>query len=214
MSRYKAVLWDLGGVLFESPFDAFARYEERQGLPAGFLRTVNSTNPDSNAWARMERGEVSLAEFAPLFESECQALGHAVSAIDVLACLTNDLRPEMLAAVHRCRNAGLTTGAITNNHMPFAEVPDGIRLPQLDEVLAAFDHVIESSVVGVRKPDPRIYEMACEQLGVLPDECVFLDDLGINLKPARALGMTTIKVGAADVALANLEAHLGFPVRG
>jgi len=202
------VLWDFGGVVLESPFDAFARYERANGLPAGFLRGLNATDPDTNAWARMERSEVSIAEFAILFEAEASAAGHSIDARAVLGLLSGGLRPDMVQAV-RCCASRIPTGLVTNNFVGLDTVgPSG----PVAEVMGLFHVVIESSKVGVRKPDPRIYELACEALGVSPAETVFLDDLGINLKPARAMGMTTIKVVDPARALAELEAAVGFPL--
>lgn len=202
------MLWDFGGVVLESPFDAFARYERANGLPAGFLRGLNATDPDTNAWARMERSEVSIAEFAILFEAEASAAGHSIDARAVLGLLSGGLRPDMVQAV-RCCASRIPTGLVTNNFVGLDTVgPSG----PVAEVMGLFHVVIESSKVGVRKPDPRIYELACEALGVSPAETVFLDDLGINLKPARAMGMTTIKVVDPARALAELEAAVGFPL--
>jgi len=199
------VLWDFGGVILDSPFDGFARYEEDHGLPAGFLRTVNAANPDDNAWARLERGEVGLDEFAALFEQEARAAGGNVEAAGVLALLSGRPRPEMVEAVRRCADR-LPTGLVTNNFTL------GESRQELQEILALFHVVIESFKVGLRKPDPRIYELACDALGVMPEGTVFLDDLGINLKPARAMGMTTIKVVDPASALRELEGALGFPL--
>jgi putative hydrolase of the HAD superfamily len=205
-SPIRAVFWDFGGVILTSPFEAFAHYEQANGLPDGFLRTVNSTNPHDNAWAKLERNEVPFDEFCALFEDEARALGHAVDARAVLALLAGDVRPEMVEAVRRCRKR-CKTALLTNNFI----APDGGVA--LDEVLALFDVIIESSKAGVRKPDPRFYRMACDAVGVEPQETVFLDDLGINLKPAREMGMQTIKVVDPADALAQLEAVVGFPVR-
>ena len=199
------MLWDFGGVILDSPFDGFARYEEDHGLPAGFLRTVNAANPDDNAWARLERGEVGLDEFAALFEQEARAAGGNVEAAGVLALLSGRPRPEMVEAVRRCADR-LPTGLVTNNFTL------GESRQELQEILALFHVVIESFRVGLRKPDPRIYELACDALGVMPEGTVFLDDLGINLKPARAMGMTTIKVVDPASALRELEGALGFPL--
>ena len=199
------MLWDFGGVILDSPFDGFARYEEDHGLPAGFLRTVNAANPDDNAWARLERGEVGLDEFAALFEQEARAAGGNVEAAGVLALLSGRPRPEMVEAVRRCADR-LPTGLVTNNFTL------GESRQELQEILALFHVVIESFKVGLRKPDPRIYELACDALGVVPEGTVFLDDLGINLKPARAMGMTTIKVVDPASALRELEGALGFPL--
>jgi putative hydrolase of the HAD superfamily len=203
-----AVLWDFGGVILTSPFEAFARYEAEVGLPIGFLRTVNATNPDANAWAKLERSEVDAAGFAALFEQEALALGGEVSGARVLDLLAGDLRPEMVAALRSVKAAGYRTACLTNNIASSSDGPAN-RRQHVDEVMALFDAVVESSKVGVRKPEPRFYEIACATLGVEPVDCVFLDDLGINLKPARAMGMTTIKVEDPAVALAELSAVLG-----
>jgi len=205
----RAALFDFGGVILSSPFEAFARYERSHDLPDGFLRTVNATNPDTNAWARLERSEVDLAGFAELFTTESAALGHAVDGADVLGLLSGDIRPAMVEAVRRCGER-LITGLLTNNFLVAADHVD--RESEMGAIFGLFDAVIESSKVGVRKPDPRFYELACEQLAIEPAEAVFLDDLGINLKPARAMGMTTIKVTDPSVALAELEAVVGFPL--
>jgi putative hydrolase of the HAD superfamily len=202
----RAVLFDFGGVLSTSPFDAFARYERDHALPVGFLRSVNATDPHTNAWARLERAELDLTGFDAAFAAESERLGHRVPGADVLALLAGDVRPEMVDAVRRC-GEHLATALLTNN------VLGSMTDPRVGELLAMFDVVVESSVVGVRKPEPRFYELACEQLGIEPSDAVFLDDLGINLKPARAMGMATIKVGDPAVALDELETIVGFPLR-
>lgn len=206
-SSYAAVLWDFGGVLSTSPFDAFARYEREHGLPDGFIRRVNATDPDTNAWARFERSELDLDGFATCFAEESAALGHEVDGRDVLACLSGDLRPDMLRAVVRCREHGLQTALLTNNVVATDGWATGLTLDEL------FDVVVESSKAGVRKPDRAAYQLVLDELGVRADEVVFLDDLGINLKPAKAMGMTTIKVVDPDDALSELERVLGAPVR-
>jgi putative hydrolase of the HAD superfamily len=200
----KAVFFDFGGVILTSPFDAFASYEQRSGLPAGFLRMVNSTNPDTNAWARLERSQIGLVEFVKAFEAECLALGHAVDGDAVLGCLQGEVRPAMVEAVRRCGER-FTTVLVTNNFLSGGSTP-----PAWQAVLDLFDVVVESSRVGVRKPDARFYELACEMAGVEPNEVVFLDDLGVNLKPARALGMVTIKVEDPTVALRDLAQVTGL----
>jgi putative hydrolase of the HAD superfamily len=202
----RAVLFDVGGVIITSPFDAFSRYETGHGLPDGFIRKLNSTNPDTNAWAHLERGDVSFDEFCELFESEARSAGGELNARDVMELLAGEVRPSMLEAVRRCHDR-LKTAMVTNNWR--AEDEGG----RLDSLLPMFDVVIESSKAGVRKPDPRFYELACEQLEIEPSEAVFLDDLGVNLKPARAMGMTTIKVTDPDEAIADLEAVVGFSLR-
>lgn len=203
----RAVLWDFGGVLSSSPFEAFARYEAERGLPPGFLRTVNATNADANAWARLERNEIDLDGFGEAFASESASLGHRVDGREVLELLGGDLRPAMLRAVRRCREHGLRTALLTNNVVAM----DGWHAEvALDEL---FDVVIESSKVGVRKPDPAAYELVLQELDVPASEVVFLDDLGVNLKPARTMGMRTIKVSEPEQALSDLETLLGLSLR-
>jgi putative hydrolase of the HAD superfamily len=209
----RAVLWDFGGVLTSSPFEAFARFERERGYPAGFIRSLNATNPDTNAWARFERGQIGAAEFDRLFAAEASAAGHALRGLEVLPLIAGDLRPEMVEALRRCKKQ-FKTACLTNNFQnasPGASADPGQR--RMDGLLDLFDFVLESSRVGVRKPDPRFYRHALDALGVSAEECVFLDDLGVNLKPARALGMRTIKVVSADQALSELEAVLEIPLR-
>lgn len=204
-----AALFDFGGVILSSPFDAFNAYEAEVGLPPDTIRTINATNPDANAWARFERGELDPDGFAEVFEREASVLGHAVDARRVLDALKGHVRPEMVEALRRCGER-LKTAMLTNNFRNPAGGSSHDPRGDLDEIFEMFDEVIESSVVGVRKPEPRFYQIACERLGVRPEECVFLDDLGVNLKPARAMGMTTIKVVDPVVALAELESVVGF----
>ncbi|MYE12164.1 MAG: HAD-IA family hydrolase [Gammaproteobacteria bacterium] len=208
----EATLWDIGGVLTSSPFEAFNRFEAAQDLPTDFIRSVNSTNPRTNAWARFEASHVSADEFDALFRAESTALGHPVSGKAVLELLSGEIRPRMIAALARCREH-FKVGAITNNVKPDPARPaprDPDRASVMEVAMAHFDLVVESSVEGIRKPDPAIYRLACERLEVEPARCVFLDDLGINLKPARAMGMHTIKVVDEDQALAELAEATGL----
>ncbi len=207
----RAVFFDFGGVVLSSPFDAFASYEQRSGLPEGLLRSLNATAPDTNAWARLERSEIGIDDFVVAFEAEAAAAGHRVDGRAVLACLSGELRPAMVEAVRRCSEQ-FVTGLLTNNFVAGADDRGAAHHPEWRDVVALFDVVVESSRVGVRKPDRRFYELACEMAEVEPAEVVFLDDLGVNLKPARAMGMTTIKVEDPAVALAELEAVLGVPL--
>jgi putative hydrolase of the HAD superfamily len=205
----RAVFWDFGGVVLSSPFAAFNRYEAQHGLPADFIRRVNATNPDANAWALLERGEIDQDRFDVLFAEESAALGHRIPGGDVLALLSGDIRPRMVAALHRVRAAGLVQACLTNN-VAGADSRDSGRAREVAAVMQVFDAVVESSKVGCRKPEVRFYEIACELVDVRPDEVVFLDDLGVNLKPAAALGMHTIKVVDPDQALAELGAAIGL----
>ena len=206
---YTAVVFDLGGVVMPSPIDAFRAYEERAGLPHRFLSEIVLAG-DDNAWSRLERGELTMVEFEDEFEAECAMAGGTVVVADLFADISRvgGARPAMLDAIRRIRAEGLKTAALTNNWRAHDEAPGvGEHAPELGNV---FDLIVESAIEGLRKPDPRIYELTCSRLGVTYEQTVFLDDLGTNLKSARALGMTTIKVGDPGVALVELEAVLGF----
>jgi putative hydrolase of the HAD superfamily len=211
--KYSTIIFDFGGVVTTSPFEAFNRMEAERGLPRDFIRRVNSANPDSNAWAKFERAEIDAAAFDGLFAGEAEELGHRLEGSAVIACLSGDIRPEMVAAIDHLESEGFKLGCITNN------VPTGHgagmagsaeKAKVIADILARFDHVIESSKVGIRKPDPRIYQMMCDALGVAPVDCVYLDDLGINCKPAAALGMAAIKVTSGEQALIDLGKLLGM----
>jgi putative hydrolase of the HAD superfamily len=206
---YEAVVFDLGGVVFPSPLDVFRAYERDHGLPDRFLSEVVLSDPENGAWSRLERGELGFDEFCDAFDTECAAHGGTVSARDLMAKVATRLeaRPAMVNAIGSIRRHGLKTGALTNNW-----ADDPARDDRESPIADLFDVLVESAVEGLRKPDPRIYELVCERLEVAPSATVFLDDLGANLKPARELGMTTIKVADPDAALAELGAALGFPL--
>lgn len=205
----RAVMFDFGGVISSSPFESFARLEAERGLPPGFIRTVNSTDPDDNAWAQLERGEVDVDTFGALWSAEARALGHDVDGRHVLEMLAGEIRPQMVAAIRSC-SSSYKTACLTNN---FSRA-EAVVSEEVAAIYALFDAVLESRVLGVRKPDPRFYELACERLGVSPEQCVFLDDLGVNLKPARALGMHTIKVSDPEQALDELGRVVGLALNG
>ncbi|MDX1580653.1 MAG: HAD-IA family hydrolase [Alphaproteobacteria bacterium] len=211
----KAVLWDFGGVITTSPFESFNRYEAERGIPKDFIRMNNADNPHDNAWALFERSEVSIDEFDTLFAEETEKKGHRVPGRDVIALLAGEVRPEMVEALRRI-NEQLLTGCITNNVRAGTGAGMSRSADQaaaVEKVMKMFQVVIESSKVGVRKPSPEIYQIACEKLGVEPGEAVYLDDLGINLKPAREMGMHTIKVIDPLEAIKELEQAVGFPLR-
>ena len=209
---FEAVIWDFGGVLTSSPFEAFARFEMERGLPAGIIRRTNALNHLENAWAKFERAEVDIDTFDELFAAESRALGAEVRGRDVLPLLAGDLRPEMVVALKAIK-ARFKTGCITNNLPANAIGSGGGRTLYIAEVMALFDHIIESAKMGLRKPDPRIYRMMADALDVDPKRCIYLDDLGVNLKPAREMGMTTIKVVSGPQALGELEAATGLSLR-
>ena len=211
-SEIHAVLWDFGGVFTSSPFEAFERYEQANGLPKDFIRAVNSTKPDTNAWAKLEANEISREEFNGLFRVESAELGHPVNGSEVLELLSGQLRPRMVTTLAKCKQY-FKVGCITNNMKPVnpdQNTPATRQFTETGPIMEMFDVIIESSIEGVRKPNPEIYKIACARLEVLPKNCVFLDDLGINLKPARSMGMTTIKVVEPDDAIRELENSTGL----
>lgn len=205
---FRAVLWDFGGVITTSPFEAFDRYERENGLPADFIRGLNAANHHDNAWAKFERSQVPFDEFCVLYEAEAEAAGHRIDARAVVGCLSGDVRPEMVAALGTIREHGFKQACLTNNFFRF----DDAAPPSRDRsgILDLFDVIVESSVVGVRKPEVEFYRIACEKLGIEPEQAVMLDDLGVNLKPAKEMGMTTIKVLDPHDALRELGSALGI----
>lgn len=212
---FTTVIFDFGGVITASPFEAFNRLEEERGLPRDFVRQVNARDPDSNAWARFERAEIDAAAFDRTFAAEARALGHELEGEAVLAVLAGAVRPAMVSALDTLKSRGFAIGCITNN------VPSGkgagmarsdSAAAEIAAIMERFDHVLESSKVGVRKPDPAIYRMMCDALGVAAADCIYLDDLGINCKPAAMLGMHAIKVTSGEQALADLSAALEMPL--
>jgi putative hydrolase of the HAD superfamily len=208
----EAVIWDFGGVFTTSPFEAFRRFEAQRGLPRDFIRQVNAADPDTNAWALFERNEIDAAAFDAMFLEEATRLGHPLRGAEVLPLLSGDVRPRVVAALKACK-ARFKVGCITNNVVTghgTGMAGSAEKAQAIAEIFAQFDAVIESSKAGVRKPDPRIYQMMCEQLAVAPETCVYLDDLGVNCKPAAALGMTAIKVTTEDQALEDLAAATGL----
>jgi putative hydrolase of the HAD superfamily len=203
----QAVLWDFGGVLTTSPFDAFNRHEAEHGIPMDFIRGINATNPEHNAWARLESSAISLAQFDVDFEAESRAAGHSIRGQAVIELLSGDLRPRIVQVLTACKQR-FKVACLTNN-VKSGEGPGmartGERARQMQRVMDLFDLVLESSKEGIRKPNPAFYLRACERLRIKPNQAVFLDDLGINLKPAKELGMITIKVSSEDQAIAELS---------
>jgi putative hydrolase of the HAD superfamily len=208
----EAVIWDFGGVFTTSPFEAFNRFERAKGLPVDFIRGINATDPDHNAWARFERAEIDAAGFDAAFLEESTALGHPVRGADILPLLSGDVRPAVVAALELCKRH-FKVGCITNNMAQghgagMQATREGAS--RAAAIMNMFDAVIESSKAGVRKPDPRIYQMMCDKLVVSPANCIYLDDLGVNCKPAAALGMTAIKVVSETQLLADLARATGL----
>ena len=201
--NYKAILWDFGGVVTSSPFEAFNEFESANDLPLDLIRTINSENPDSNAWAKFESSQVSIEEFDELFFQEALTKGFQVRGKDIIKLLSGSIRKNMVDFLKELKGS-YKLGCITNTVNSQDDLTDKDRQSK-KEAMALFDHVVESSKVGIRKPNPEIYKMSCLALSVEPKECIYLDDLGINLKPARELGMATIKVVNPEEAIQEVR---------
>jgi putative hydrolase of the HAD superfamily len=205
----RAVVFDLGGVVLGSPLHAIAAYERAAGIAENFVNRVVADTAPHGAWSRLERGEIDMARFIPEFESECERAGARIDAQAMFSAMAEEARPRpvMLDAIARIRGRGVLAAALTNNWVPAGDAP---ATGGAETLGGRFDVFVESSVEGLRKPDPRIYQLVCERLEVEPHEAAFLDDIGANLKPARALGMTTIRVHEPEAALRELERVLDF----
>ena len=205
---YKAVIWDFGGVITSSPFEAFNNFEKENNLPMDIIRTINSENSDINAWAKFERNDISVNEFDELFKNEAGNKGFDITGKQIIKLLSGEIRPFMVDFLNELKG-NYKLGCITNNVQTDKNDKKN-HSKEVSKVMSLFDNVIESSLIGIRKPDPRIYYMSCEALDVLPESCIYLDDLGINLKPARAIGMTTIKVTDPNIAVSQVKNFLGI----
>ena len=206
LNEYSSIFWDFGGVITSSPFEAFNKFEIKNNLPENFLRKVNSTNPQSNAWALLEQSKITQMEFNELFFQESSDLGYGVDGLEVLNLLEGDLRLGMVEIIKTLKKKGFTQACLTNNFIPDNDnQPDMIDLNKKTEIFNLFDFVFESKEIGLRKPDQAFYDYVLEKVDTSPEKIIFLDDLGINLKPAKAMGITTIKVISESQAKADLE---------
>ncbi len=214
--RRTAVLFDLGGVVLGSPLHAIRDYETELGLERNAINLVAAKTAPNGAWSRLERGELEMEAFYPAFEADCLAAGIEMDAREMMTRMaaSSAPRPMMLEAIRRLREADFRVGALTNNwaHTGDGEAPD--RNDGTRALKGLFDVFIESSVEGLRKPDPKIYALACDRMGKRPEEMIFLDDIGPNLKPPRAMGMATIKVDTPEQALAELAPLVGIELPG
>lgn len=206
MRDIRAVVFDIGGVIQDSPLHAIARYERDHGLPPDAINRAVVAAGEQGAWSRLERGELTVEAWRAPFERDCRAHGLTVSATRLMQYIAEAgrERPQMLRAVSRLRERGLRVGALTNNWA----TETSARGPH--PIARHVDALVESRAVGMRKPDPRIYQLICRRLGVEPPQAAFLDDIGRNLKSAKALGMHTIKVDEPAQALRELSALVGF----
>ena len=210
-NQYSSIFWDFGGVITSSPFEAFNKFEKDNKLPENFLRKVNSTNPENNAWALLEQSKINQEEFNKLFFQESSQLGHGVAGLKVLNLLEGELRMGMVNVIRKLNKLGFTQACLTNNFIPSDEnQPDMIDLDKKTEVFDLFDFVFESKEIGLRKPDQAFYDHVIKEVNISPNKIIFLDDLGINLKPAKAMGITTIKVISESQAKKDLSEILNI----
>tara|TARA_A100001015_G_scaffold58008_2_gene63870 strand:- start:688 stop:1335 length:648 start_codon:yes stop_codon:yes gene_type:complete len=206
LNQYSSIFWDFGGVITSSPFEAFKKFEIENDLPENFLRKVNSTNPQNNAWALLEQSKINQIEFNDLFFQESSELGFGVNGLKVLDLLEGDLRLGMVEIIKTLKKMDFIQACLTNNFIPDNDnQPDMMDLIKKTEVFNLFDFIFESKEIGLRKPDQAFYDYVLEKVDIPPEKIIFLDDLGINLKPAKAMGMTTIKVISESQAKEDLE---------
>ena len=211
-NRFSSIFWDFGGVITSSPFEAFNLFEKENNVPLDFIRKVNSTNPFNNAWAQLEESKISLKEFDLLFAKESKQLGREILGREVLSLLQGTIRPRIVAAIKKFKELGFLQACLTNNF------DSGDRdISALDDknderlkIMDLFDFVIESKEVGVRKPSDEFYELALTKTKAIPEKTIFLDDLGINLKPAKLLKISSIKVVSEQQALDELSDLTGI----
>ena len=211
-NRFSSIFWDFGGVITSSPFEAFNSFEEDNNIPKDFIRKVNSINPDANAWAQLEQSKISLEEFDSLFAMESKKLGKEIKGSEVLLLLQGEIRPKIVQAIKKFKSLGFLQACLTNNFD--SEDRDVSALDDKNEkrieIMQLFDFIIESKKVGVRKPNNKFYELALSETKVVPEKTIFLDDLGINLKPARKLNISTIKVFSEQQAINELTNLTGI----
>jgi len=203
----KAIIFDLGGVVLSSPLAVMAQVQAEQGEAMSTVVSILSNYADDGPWAQLERGEVEADEFCTLLDAQTAAKGVSFSARRLLDAIATHLhiRPEMVAAIRHLRAHGFQVAALTNNW----NAGDGFA-ERVSQLAPEFDVFVESYRVHMRKPEPRIYRHVLKELNVAPESAVFLDDFGVNLKPAREMGMATIRVGDPTKALQELEALCGL----
>ena len=211
--KVKAILWDFGGVITTSPFDSFNQFEQDNDLPVDFIRGINAVNHKANAWALLESNQISEGEFDTLFLEESSRAGYGIRGSEILPLISQtSVRKKMVGVLRECKKY-FKNGCLTNNMLTGLGLAMSSNIDQekdVTNVTSLFDIVIESSKEGIRKPDPAIYRLACDKMDVQPHQIVYLDDLGINLKPAREMGMTTIKVLSEAQAIKDLEKVTGL----
>uniref|UniRef100_F7CEA1 Aminoglycoside phosphotransferase domain-containing protein n=1 Tax=Monodelphis domestica TaxID=13616 RepID=F7CEA1_MONDO len=211
-SPYKAVIFDMSGVLIPSPSAVAAEWEVQNRIPSGTIIKALVVGGEQGPWMKLMRGEMTLAEFLQKFEAQYPEMTKSPLPVDsFFSLLTSGQAAKpfsvMTEAINRIRAEGLKTAVLSNNFY----LPNGESFLPLDR--KQFDVVVESCLEGICKPDPRIYKMCLQRLQVEPSESIFLDDLEHNLKAATQLGIHTIKVNDAESALKELETFLGFPLR-
>jgi epoxide hydrolase-like predicted phosphatase len=200
----KGLLVDFGGVLTTNVFESFQAFCAAEGLAPGAVRDRFRADPEAQRLLfELEEGKLSEEEFEPLFAAVL-GVHEPAGLIDRLFA---GMRPdeEMLGAVAAAKHAGVRTGLVSNSWGRGRY--DRSRFPEL------FDGIVISGEVGMRKPLPEIYALGAEAIGLPPAECVFVDDLPPNLKPAAQLGMATVHHVTAEETIAQLEELLGIALR-
>ncbi|XP_059264413.1 acyl-CoA dehydrogenase family member 10 isoform X3 [Mustela nigripes] len=209
---YRAVIFDMSGVLIPSPGRVAAEWELQNDIPPGTIRKAWISGGENGPWMKLMRGEITTEDFLQEFGRLCSEIVKTSVPVDsFFSLLTSDQVakqfPVMTEAITQIRAKGLRTAVLSNNFY----LPNGKSFLPLDR--KQFDVVVESCLEGICKPDPRIYKLCLERLGLQPSESIFLDDLGPNLKAAASLGIRTIQVNDPETAIKELETLLGFTMR-
>ena len=202
----KTIIFDFGGVVTNSPIEGFKKLEDTHGYAKGLITSINMNNPNNNAWAQSERGEINIDTFLSQFEKEALEIGQKINANEILMQLYGSLRPIMVnKIISLAKSKKYKLICLTNVLKGMNKFMPKEREEAVNNILSYFDVIYESYKIGMRKPESRIYEYIIDNLAIIPNEAVFLDDLGMNLKTAKKLGINTIKVVDPEESIKELD---------
>ena len=202
----KTIIFDFGGVITNSPIEGFKLLEEKHGYDKGIITNINMNNPDNNAWAKSERGEIDINTFLEEFEKEALSIGQKINAKEILQQLYGSLRENMINKIKLLSTSKKYKLICLTNVLKGVDIfTPKERVEAVKDVMSYFDIIYESYKLNMRKPEARIYQYILKELNIEPQETVFLDDLGMNLKSAKQLGINTIKVIDPNDAIYQLD---------
>jgi putative hydrolase of the HAD superfamily len=202
----KTIIFDFGGVITNSPIEGFKLLEEKHGYDKGLITNINMNNPNDNAWAKSERGEIDIHTFLEEFEKEALEIGQKIDAREILQQLYGSMRENIINKIKLLSNSKKYKLICLTNVLKGVDIfTPKERVIAVSHVMRYFDKIYESYKLNMRKPETRIYQYILNEMNIKPQETVFLDDLGMNLKPARQLGINTIKVVNPKDAINELD---------